>query len=191
MKANKACDKIYDKMKPISFKLQTTQMVLKPQGYTYMFNEDQGYCQIGLERLKGVANEYRLGTLFLRNYYTGLDYDNDLIIIGVNAGMAKVAQAGLSGRVWNPYKPRYVIFKVVLIFLFITAIGSMIAYYLHRTNALQEEKRRVDARMRNVNRVVAQDNSDVESEEDAEASAQQKTNYLIQDSNETLDEPLT
>lgn len=132
-----------------------------------------------------------MGTIFLRNFYTGLDFDNDLIIIGVNAGMAKVAQAGISGRVWNPYKPRYTIFKVVLIFMFITAIGSMIAYYMHRTNALQEEKRIADAKLRNAGRQVQDENSDVESEEDAEAPTQQKTNYLIQDSNETLDEPLT
>lgn len=43
--------------------------------------------------------------------------------------------------------------------------------------------------MRNVNRQVAQDNSDVESEEDAEAPVQKGTNYLVQDNDDTLDEP--
>lgn len=36
--------------------------------------------------LPGEANEYRLGTLFMRNFYTALDFDNDMIILGVNAG---------------------------------------------------------------------------------------------------------
>jgi hypothetical protein len=51
-----------------------------------MMAQNQGYCSIGLEKLKDVDNEYRLGTLFMRNFYTALDFDNDMIAIGVNAG---------------------------------------------------------------------------------------------------------
>ena len=40
MRANKACDKIWDKMKTISFMLQTTKIQMKPEGYTYMMDED-------------------------------------------------------------------------------------------------------------------------------------------------------
>ena len=58
-----------------------------------MYDSTIGSCQIGLECLKGEKSEYRLGTIFLRNFYTALDYENDLIILGVNTGMEDVAKA--------------------------------------------------------------------------------------------------
>jgi hypothetical protein len=36
--------------------------------------------------LEGEQNEYRLGTIFMKNFYTALDFDNDMIVLGVNAG---------------------------------------------------------------------------------------------------------
>ena len=85
--ANKPCDKIWQYMDDISFKLQKTKIYIKPQGYTWMYDASYGNCQIGLEALIGEKSEYRLGTIFLRNFYTALDYENDLIILGVNTGM--------------------------------------------------------------------------------------------------------
>ena len=78
------CDKVQPFLKPIEFKLETTAIKINPYGYTYQeYDNKQGFCQIGLESLPS-KNEYRLGTVFLRNFYVGLDYDKDLIIIGVN-----------------------------------------------------------------------------------------------------------
>ena len=53
--------------------------------------------------LKGEKNEYRLGTLFMRSFYTGLDFDNDLIILGVNAGSSDRAKAVIFGHTDNPF----------------------------------------------------------------------------------------
>lgn len=65
--------------------LESTQMIINPKGYTYQLDENQGYCQVGIAADKNSdSNEYRLGTIFLRNFYTSLDYDADLIAIGVN-----------------------------------------------------------------------------------------------------------
>jgi hypothetical protein len=39
----------------------------------------------------------------MRNFYTGLDFDNDLIILGVNAGSSDRAKAVIYGHTDNPY----------------------------------------------------------------------------------------
>lgn len=43
-----------------------------------------------------------LGTVFLRNFYTVLDYDDDLIAIGINKGSADLAKAEIVGHRANP-----------------------------------------------------------------------------------------
>lgn len=74
-----------------------------PRGYTYMYDENQGYCQIGLHPSNGETNAYRLGNIFLRNFYTSLDYDRDLIMIGVNRGAVTYASAKIEGHKSDPY----------------------------------------------------------------------------------------
>lgn len=54
--------------------------------------------------MKGEANEYRLGTIFLRNFYTSLDYDRDLIAIGVNRETAKKDRAFILGHLSDPFE---------------------------------------------------------------------------------------
>ena len=49
-------------------------------------------------------NEYRLGTIFLRNFYTSLHYDQDTIAIGVNRVAAKLEKAAIIGHKANPYE---------------------------------------------------------------------------------------
>lgn len=52
------------------------------------------------------SNEYRLGNIFLRNFYTALDYDNDMIMIGINKGSEELATASLEGQSYNPFKAK-------------------------------------------------------------------------------------
>lgn len=39
----------------------------------------------------------------MRNFYTALDFDNDLVIIGINSGQADNAKAVMFGHTDNPY----------------------------------------------------------------------------------------
>lgn len=55
----------------------------------------------------GQTHEYRLGTIFLRNFYTALDFDHDQIAIGVNKQAALLNQAmiiGHTGRAPMPHE---------------------------------------------------------------------------------------
>ena len=84
--AHKPCDKIYDTLGDISFRLQGTKVELKPRGYLYPMSLDMSKCFVGIEKIPNSANQYRLGTIFLRNFYTALDFDNNLVLMGVNKG---------------------------------------------------------------------------------------------------------
>jgi len=64
-------------------------------------------CFIGLESIPDDENQYRLGRVFLRNFYTGLDYDQNLIMIGPNAYSSKDAKAYINGKVKNPNKKKH------------------------------------------------------------------------------------
>lgn len=40
---------------------------------------DKERCYIGITAIDDKFNQYRLGTIFLRNFYLALDYDTNLI----------------------------------------------------------------------------------------------------------------
>lgn len=71
------CSELWDKLEPVEFKLEKTIITIMPKGYTYMEDPEQDFCQIGFSPIQGDTNEYRLGNIFLRNFYVALDYDND------------------------------------------------------------------------------------------------------------------
>ena len=100
--ARNSCEELYDTLGDIEFALQGTIMMIKPRGYLFrqpMMTKD---CFFGIESIPDSANQYRLGRLFLRNFYTGLDYDNNLIMIGPNAHSSQGAKAYIQGKVRNP-----------------------------------------------------------------------------------------
>jgi hypothetical protein len=108
-----------------------------------MYDESYGNCQIGLEAIPNEISEYRLGTIFLRNFYTALDYENDLIILGVNTGMENVARAKVRGHIYNPFKPRFTAFKIMLVFIFIAIVAASIAFYVHRKVQVEAESKKI------------------------------------------------
>ena len=99
---NYNCKDILHKLKPIYFKLESTEIKIYPKGYTYQIDPNQGYCQVGLQGIPGESNEYRLGTIFLRNFYTSFDYDKDQIAIGINRGSSK-ERAEIIGHSYDPF----------------------------------------------------------------------------------------
>jgi len=86
-------------LKPITFEVEGTNLTIDPRGYTLDFGD--GNCFIGLSYVKGVEDEFRLGALFLKNFYAALDYENDFIIIGAKQD-AKGGHATISGHINNP-----------------------------------------------------------------------------------------
>lgn len=172
---DKACSDVWDDLKPIEFKLENTTIVIQPQGYTYQLDPSQDYCQIGFHALLGDTNEYRLGNLFLRNFYTVLDYDHDMIAIGVNAGSGFMASATIQGHIDNPYWHKIVQRNPLLVgfvFIgFIVLVLVMVVYYIY-------EKKKLNVRRPSVNHKVAPNLKD--SEENLLAKGPRQQKYGIQ-----------
>jgi hypothetical protein len=84
--ANKPCDDLYDSLGNLEFRLQGTNVAIRPRGYLYHIDGDNRKCFIGIQSIPDSANQYRLGTIFLQNFYTALDFDNNMILLGVNKG---------------------------------------------------------------------------------------------------------
>lgn len=57
-----------------------------------MPNQDD--CFIGVQKLPENQEVIRLGTLFLKNVFVGLDYEQNMIMLGVNKGTNVVKIAG-------------------------------------------------------------------------------------------------
>jgi hypothetical protein len=82
-------------------------MVIKPRGYLYRQPLQTNDCFIGIESIPDSSNQYRLGRVFLRNFYTALDYEQNLIMIGPNAFSSQGAKAFIQGKVNNPFKSHH------------------------------------------------------------------------------------
>jgi len=68
-------------------------------------------CRIGIESIPDSANHYRLGIQFLRNFFVQLDYEQNIIMIGLNNN-GKIANSGIvhdptGGYHYKPKLPNY------------------------------------------------------------------------------------
>lgn len=81
--SGKSCGELESIYSDLQFMLQYTQITIKPSGY--LFNlPGQDDCFIGIQSIPDSFNQFRLGTIFLRNFYAGLDYEKNFIMIGLN-----------------------------------------------------------------------------------------------------------
>lgn len=141
--ARQTCENLYDKLESIEFDLQSTKILIKPRGYLYSMIGQSSDCFIGIQSIPDTENHFRLGTIFLRNFYTALDYDHNLIAIGVNAQSSGGGEATIIGKTRNPldyFNPDptshmsvpYVILCLVLMFV------TGIVYYVREHNKVNE-----------------------------------------------------
>lgn len=80
--------------------VQNTAITISPKGYLFQVSL-QSDCFIGISSIPDKYNQYRLGTIFLRNFYTALDYENNMVMFGINKG---TTSAKLVGKAENPNK---------------------------------------------------------------------------------------
>ena len=134
---NKRCSEVVDELSVIQFKLEQTNIIIQPSGYTYQIDKNQDYCQVGLQPIMHESHEYRLGNIFLRNFYTALDFDKDVIMIGVNKGSAMHASAQIYGETNNPYKDtpdedRSVVMGVLVLFYLLMCTAAFIYFFVEK-----------------------------------------------------------
>lgn len=81
--SSRQCSELYDKLQPLSLTIGLTKFTIQPQGYLYQIQDNEDQCFIGIQGIDNNINEYRLGQIFLRNFYVGLDYTSNEIQIGL------------------------------------------------------------------------------------------------------------
>lgn len=79
--SSKECDDIENRLGILEFNIQQSTVRLSPKGYLY---DKDGKCFVGIESIPDKFNHIRLGRVFLRNFYTVLDFENNYIILGIN-----------------------------------------------------------------------------------------------------------
>ena len=59
--------------------------------------EIEDKCYVGIESIPDKVNHYRLGNVFLRNFYTVLNFEKNIIMLGLNKDGAAAESAALNG----------------------------------------------------------------------------------------------
>ena len=80
---NTECENIIDKLPTLKLKIDAGVTIeVGPRGYVFPPEDGDYYCKIGISGIEGSDFMYRLGTNFLKNFYTVLDFDNNKIMLG-------------------------------------------------------------------------------------------------------------
>lgn len=134
-------------MGSIEFHIQSTQVSINPRGYLYevdAYSYPPGVkCFIGIESIPDILNHFRLGTIFLRNFYTVLDFENNLIVVGVNKigkASANSERSSITGKVENPFTGRQGGFGFFIVILLILGISGVAYWYYYKYKKGEELK---------------------------------------------------
>ena len=80
------CDTLYTKYGNLEFNFNdSTAFIIKPRGYLTSPYYNKSICQIGIQGISDSLKEYRLGTNFVRNFFVGLDYKDEIVSIGLKS----------------------------------------------------------------------------------------------------------
>lgn len=103
IKVNTQCDDIVDDLPTLKINFDGgVSIEIEPRGYVYKPAPGDYYCKIGLSGVEG-SKQYRLGTQFLKNFYTVLDYDNKQVMIGSKGSHSTIS--GDESLLWQAPKP--------------------------------------------------------------------------------------
>ena len=81
------------------------------------------------------VHEIRLGTVFIRNFYIGLDYsEKNEIMIGVNAGASERARSHILGAKKDPYASTGLSVGAVIIILGVLFVIALVLYIKTRND---------------------------------------------------------
>ena len=134
--SRKSCSNLASKLSMIQLCLPGTVLELKPHAYLWAYSGDDG-CNLGFEKTN--SNDYYLGTLFLRNFYVGLDFEYNSVLIGRNKVSKDVSIHGSSP---NPFKqgPSPALIFVVIFLLVLVVVG---VFCYVRAKKIDEEQRTI------------------------------------------------
>ena len=81
MSRTTSCEDLSKILDPLYIAIEDKLITIQPEGYIYSLSDVPG-CIIGIE--PNDEDIYRLGTVFLRNLYVGLDYETNIISMAIS-----------------------------------------------------------------------------------------------------------
>ena len=138
MKSRKSCSDLAPLLKDLKITLNKAVVVMKPRAYLYAFMDERD-CLIAIESSPPELDEYRLGTLFLRHLYLGLDYKHNAIVLGQNPHAQDIY---FEGKAPNPYRTAPSAVVVFAVFFLIGLIILGVFCYV-RAKKIDEQQRTV------------------------------------------------
>lgn len=163
-------------------------MTINPPGYLYDLDGRSDECFIGISEIPESANQYRLGTIFLRNFYTALDFDENLIAVGINKNIPEKDRPTMEGISLAGRKPAKDHSGLVIwIFVILTILfGVAIVFYVRANKEMEARKEQQD---QNVEEEEEQNKEQKETNYLKSASNKKNKNLTVQQDND-LDESL-
>lgn len=123
-------------MDDLRFLLHKTRITIRPAGYLYSLPNARD-CFIGIQGLDDKQNHYRLGTVFLRNFYMALDFENNQLGFAQNVD-SWADTTEFVGKAPNPYDRSYGLVIFVIAFLSVLTVIALFIYF--RSKKLEEER---------------------------------------------------
>ena len=132
-------NKLLAKQADFKFLIEKTRITLRPAGYTYQM-PDSSECFIGISPIPDDKNHYRFGTIFLRNFYMALDYENKNLGFAQNVDMWDDTTQ-FAGRSSNPAEKSYGMVIIVAVFLLgLTTIAVCIYFKTKKSDQRSVDK---------------------------------------------------
>ena len=105
-------------------------------------NEDGSECRVGIESIPDEANHVRLGISFLKHFYTALDYERNLIVIGLNKlGQSKniVIKHDPKGKMNYPKEDPESAASIIWTIILLLLLAGCAVYCLHVARKREQE----------------------------------------------------
>ena len=78
------CEYFMDEMKPLIIRLENWLYTIDPEGYTLNNTIHKHKCQVMVSYINETQELMILGDVFLRNFFTVLDYSRNQVSLGVS-----------------------------------------------------------------------------------------------------------
>mgnify|MGYP006096593441 CR=1 FL=1 len=126
MVSRRQCKDLYSRLGDLTFFIHETKIIIKPEGYLYSLLHQKD-CFVGIEAIPDKFNQYRLGSIFLRNFFIGLDFETMQLAVGLN----KVsAAASIEGKSSNPFRiPKNHDEAIVFVVVFLIVLVGVALFF--------------------------------------------------------------
>ena len=114
-------------LRDFKFLISKTRITLRPAGYLYTMPDSRD-CFIGISPIDDKLNHYRFGTIFLRNFYMALDYENNNLGFAQNVDMWDDTTQ-FAGKASNPAEKSYGMVIFVAVFLLVLTTIAVCIYF--------------------------------------------------------------